>query len=129
MASHSLWTVGRFTFCAKCGARSSQRVRLLKGECPRAPTSASTARNLRLLKEGRDPTLAGSPFLGRPVPDSTLMAKLRGSSSSSAAPPSLDGASDAVSELIFQALPVVNVHHVHVDEEADDLPLCVFCTD
>ena len=126
MASHSLWTVGRFTFCTRCGARSSQRVRLLRAICPRAPSSASTARNLRLMKEGRDPTVAGSPFVGRPLPDSTLMSRLRASPS---APSSITGPSDAVAELVFQSLPVVNVHHVHVDDEADVNALCLYCTD
>ena len=129
VASHSLWKVGRFTFCSKCGARHSERVRLLKKECSGSPSSASTARNLRLLKEGRDPVSAGSPFLGRPVPDMSLLALLRGGraappSASSSAPPAPREPNEAVDALIRSALPTVNVVFQHDDGEAEDM--CVW---
>lgn len=130
VASHSLWIVGRITFCSKCGARHSQRVRLLKGVCNRALTSQNTSRKLRLMKEGRDISLPGSPFAGWPSPDFTLMAKLwDGLPTAVSSSPQLGAPSNAVSELIFQAPPVVNVYHAHVDDEAKAACLWEFCTD
>jgi len=121
LASHSLWKVGRFTFCSRCGARHSERVRLLRRPCTGSPSSASTARCLRLMKDGRDPAVAGAPFVGRPVPDLSLLAMLRkgkSSASSSSLPPPLQpvGFDPAIDELIFSALPVVNVVHEHGDD-------------
>ena len=63
---HVLWALGDCVFCARCGARTSVRVRKLGRVCCGAPSSVSTARNLKSLRNGRIPGVPG--WHGRPSP-------------------------------------------------------------
>ena len=73
--SHTLWSLngGRTIFCARCGCRSTQRLKQLKGPCKGKPSSPSMGIVLRDLKLGKNPGSKTSlgppmPFVGRSPP-------------------------------------------------------------
>ena len=65
--THTLWSVGDTAFCTRCGARSKERVRLLRAQCTGAAGSASRARELARMKLGYEPGKA--EHSGPPKPD------------------------------------------------------------
>jgi hypothetical protein len=67
-SAHKIWTLGSHFFCSRCGARTQERVRLLKKECKGHPGSATQARMLKRLKMGIPPTSGLVAPGSRPVP-------------------------------------------------------------
>eukprot|EP00973_Karenia_brevis_P005720 779781-Karenia_brevis.AAC.1 len=72
--SHSLAVVGPFTFCAKCGQFSSQRITKLAAACPRKALQGSVT-GLRRMQSGRHPRknahLGSVKWLGKAWPSSS----------------------------------------------------------
>ena len=67
ISSHTIWSLnnGKTVFCARCGCRSTQRVKLLRKVCRRAPANPSMARLLSDLRKGYVPRVG---YAGPPIP-------------------------------------------------------------
>ena len=66
---HTIWRVGQYVFCIKCGHWSNQRISKLRARCNGSPSSQSAKRVLDTkLKRGFGPYAKDKDWLGVPQP-------------------------------------------------------------
>jgi hypothetical protein len=63
---HTIWTVGEFIFCSRCGAHSARRAQGLTHSCHGIPSSTSADYRRKRLLDGKHPTTGAE--IGTPRP-------------------------------------------------------------